>query len=124
MTMADETSTPTSLEDMRQRLEAERAEFAESIERATAEVPHERSDVTDGPGETENLVAAEHQEVTARVEALARAAITEIDAALARIDAGTYGQCTACGTAIPPERLDAMPAAAHCVTCKQQVEGR
>lgn len=126
MTMADETSTtsPSFLADMRARLVAERDEFIQSIEIATAEAPHERSDVTDGPGETENLVTAEHHEVAARVEALARASIAEIDAALARIDAGTYGQCSGCGTAIPPERLDAMPAAAHCVTCKQQVEGR
>ena len=43
----------------------------------------------------------------------------EIDAALDRIDAGTYGTCVHCGTAIPPERLEFRPHAAGCVSCQQ-----
>ena len=43
--------------------------------------------------------------------------ISEIDAALARIDAGTYGACTKCGTTIPEERLELRPFSATCVTC-------
>jgi DnaK suppressor protein len=43
--------------------------------------------------------------------------ISEIDAALARIDAGTYGSCTRCGTAIPEERLELRPFSATCVGC-------
>ena len=43
--------------------------------------------------------------------------ITEIDAALARIDAGTYGACTRCGSAIPEERLELRPFASRCVAC-------
>jgi RNA polymerase-binding transcription factor DksA len=45
--------------------------------------------------------------------------IEEIDAALARIDAGTYGTCVHCGAAIPPERLEFRPFAAACVACQQ-----
>lgn len=43
--------------------------------------------------------------------------IAQIDAALARIDAGTYGYCLACGGAISPGRLEARPAATLCITC-------
>jgi DnaK suppressor protein len=43
--------------------------------------------------------------------------VAEIDHALERIDAGTYGRCVACGTAIPDERLQAVPWAALCVPC-------
>jgi DnaK suppressor protein len=43
--------------------------------------------------------------------------ITEIDAALARIDAGTYGRCVTCGADIPEERLELRPFAGRCVTC-------
>ena len=43
--------------------------------------------------------------------------IEQIDAALARIDAGTYGACTRCGTAIPEERLELRPFTATCVAC-------
>ena len=43
--------------------------------------------------------------------------IEQIDAALARIDAGTYGACTKCGTTIPEERLELRPFSATCVAC-------
>ena len=43
--------------------------------------------------------------------------ISEIDAALARIDAGTYGRCVTCGAAIPEERLELRPFAGRCVAC-------
>jgi DnaK suppressor protein len=54
--------------------------------------------------------------------ALSRAAtllrtVEDIDAALARIDAGTYGTCVHCGCAVPAERLELRPHAAGCVTC-------
>ena len=41
----------------------------------------------------------------------------EIDAALARIEAGTYGACTKCGSQIPEERLELRPFASRCVAC-------
>jgi DnaK suppressor protein len=43
--------------------------------------------------------------------------IGEIDAALTRLDAGTYGSCTQCGAAIPEERLELRPFAGRCVAC-------
>lgn len=46
----------------------------------------------------------------------------EVLAALARLDAGTYGRCVDCGTALPDERLDARPEAARCVSCQQDLE--
>jgi RNA polymerase-binding protein DksA len=42
-----------------------------------------------------------------------------VDGALARLDAGTYGRCTTCGKPIAPERLEALPAAAHCIDCQR-----
>ncbi len=43
--------------------------------------------------------------------------LDEIDAALDRIDAGTYGSCVRCGSAIPVERLQMRPFAGTCVAC-------
>ncbi|NEK86649.1 conjugal transfer protein TraR [Blastococcus saxobsidens] len=43
--------------------------------------------------------------------------IEQIDAALARIDAGTYGRCTGCQAEIPEERLELRPFAGTCVSC-------
>jgi DnaK suppressor protein len=48
--------------------------------------------------------------------------LTGIDAALARIDAGTYGICVNCSAQIAPERLEAMPWATLCIDCKRKEE--
>ena len=55
--------------------------------------------------------------VAPRRSADLQATITEIDAALDRIAAGTYGSCVHCGSAIPVERLQMRPFAQACVTC-------
>lgn len=48
--------------------------------------------------------------------------VAEIDAAIARIDEGTYGTCAKCGAAIPEERLDAIPYAVLCLDDKRLEE--
>jgi DnaK suppressor protein len=45
-----------------------------------------------------------------------------VDAALARIKAGTYGQCVDCGVDIPAARLQAAPHAARCIACQEKTE--
>jgi DnaK suppressor protein len=45
--------------------------------------------------------------------------LAEVDAALARIEAGTYGRCTSCGRPVGSERLAALPWAAHCIECQR-----
>jgi DnaK suppressor protein len=52
------------------------------------------------------------------------AELGDIDAALERMDAGTYGQCTDCGVTIPPERLNAYPTAKRCLDCQTLAEQR
>jgi DnaK suppressor protein len=44
--------------------------------------------------------------------------LTHVEAALARLDEGTFGRCTRCGRDIAPDRLDALPWAAHCIECQ------
>ena len=45
------------------------------------------------------------------------ASLGEVDRALLRIEAGTYGFCVQCGEPIPDERLAARPSADRCVSC-------
>jgi len=45
----------------------------------------------------------------------ARARLDDVDAAVARLDAGTYGRCEVCGERIPAGRLEIRPAARRCV---------
>lgn len=50
--------------------------------------------------------------------------LAEIDAALKRIEEGTYGICTNCGKEIPVDRLEALPWATLCIDCQRGLEGR
>lgn len=43
--------------------------------------------------------------------------LAEIDRAIAKVDAGTYGLCDECGQAIAPARLEARVWSTHCVEC-------
>jgi RNA polymerase-binding transcription factor DksA len=44
--------------------------------------------------------------------------LTAIEFALAKITAGTYGKCDVCGKPIEPARLEALPQARRCMSCK------
>ncbi len=61
-------------------------------------------------------VGYERAQLTALLTA-ARRRITEVDDALSRLAAGTYGTCERCGTPIGAERLAIRPFARHCITC-------
>ena len=65
-------------------------------------------------------VTAERGEVEALAGDARRDACSEIEDALAKFDAGTYGTCESCGSAIAEARLEAMPAARLCITCASQ----
>ena len=52
----------------------------------------------------------------------ATAHLTLVDAALARLEDGTYGTCLRCASPIAPERLEALPWAAHCIACQAEID--
>ena len=45
-----------------------------------------------------------------------------VDAALARLDAGSFGVCIRCSKPIAPARLEALPWAAYCIDCQRDVD--
>jgi RNA polymerase-binding transcription factor DksA len=49
---------------------------------------------------------------------------SEVLAALARIDDGSYGRCTDCGAPVPEPRLEARPATSRCVPCQRKRDRR
>lgn len=61
-------------------------------------------------------VNAERGEAEALAAPL-REALKDVDDALGRIDAGTYGLCLRCSAPIGSDRLEAMPATRYCITC-------
>ena len=67
------------------------------------------------------------QSITERDEEFAMnehetAELGAFEAALARLDAGQYGQCQDCGATIPDARLAAYPAALRCICCQTAFE--
>jgi DnaK suppressor protein len=53
-----------------------------------------------------------------------RDTLQDVEQALERMEAGTYGLCERCGQPIGDERLEALPAARLCMTCKRQRSSR
>jgi DnaK suppressor protein len=111
------------LAEQRAELVAERAAYVEQAEslRIDAEQLAEdmepgdiQFDEESGEGDTLNV----ERERDLALSAQARAAVDEIDRALARMDAGGYGVCERCGVPIPKVRLKALPYASMCVACK------
>ena len=98
---ADETST-------RERLAGLRREFGQIVDSADT--------ATDDEHDPEGTTAYDRARTATLIEAAERH-LTEIAAARARLDAGTYGVCEVCGKPIPPERLAARPTARTCVGC-------
>jgi RNA polymerase-binding protein DksA len=98
----------------RAALEAERAVLLAEVQ---AEI--------EGPGQVtygSQAAAATHVFEQQRDIALrdkARAQLDAVDAALRRLDQGTYGRCTNCGNPIAEERLKAIPWAEHCIDCQR-----
>jgi DnaK suppressor protein len=90
-------------------LRAEAEQLAEEMEPGDTQFDEES-----GEGGTLNV----ERERDLALSAQARAAADEVDRALAKVDAGTYGTCEQCGQPIPRARLKALPAAALCVACK------
>lgn len=60
--------------------------------------------------------------VAAAVRVAAMAALADIDAALDRLERGTYGTCEQCRTAIPLERLEILPMSRLCMRCQHAAE--
>ena len=50
--------------------------------------------------------------------------LADVEAALGRVKAGTYGECVDCGEGIAPARLRAYPAATRCIDCQGALEKR
>lgn len=95
----------------------------EQLKRRRAELVGELKDIEDKlddepPKDWEDR-ASERQgdEVLESLGAHDASELRQIDAALARIEEGTYGDCAKCGSEISAERLDALPATPFCKTC-------
>ena len=107
--------------DVKEELQRRRRTILETSRRADAEIDSLRSAERDP--EFEEGAQSEHEQFTlSRLSEVQRREILQIDAALARIEAGEYGICRDCGGDIDPRRLSALPYALLCTECASQRE--
>ena len=116
-----------NLEQIKQRLEAKRAELQENIKGLTEAHPRPVGaiEASEGPQDFEDIAVdfletQQEQSLLVNQQAL----LTEVERALERIEQGTYGKCVNCGQPIPEKRLEAIPWAARDVKCEEQLEQR
>lgn len=116
--------TLAGMDDARARLTALWAESAARAEAAAAtlaELVHDRQGQNDDDEHDPEGVTLSSE--WSRLSALSDAAALElqqVDDALARVDAGTYGICAGCGRPIPDGRLEIRPFAEFCVACAEK----
>jgi DnaK suppressor protein len=114
-------------EQFRSRLLEERKRVVGAIDNIHAENPGSLADETEEAMFQDNhlgdiATATFEREMASTLEDNSTHVLGEIDAALARIEAGTFGTCQACGGPIGDERLDALPWATLCIEDKRKQE--
>jgi len=115
------------LQMMKTNLLEERGRIAsdlEALEESTAQTPKDSSgDLSSYSSHMADQGSdAMEREKAFLFASVKRRRLAELDLALERIDAGTFGICEACGNQIPLKRLERMPGASLCISCKEQEE--
>ena len=120
-------STTIDTEQLRQRMLEERQRVVDAIDNIHAENPGSIGEETEETTFQDNhlgdiATATFDREMASTLEDNSTHVLTEIDAALKRIDEGTCGVCTRCGKPISAERLEALPWATLCIDDKRKQE--
>jgi len=105
---------------MRREMTEQRAQLRREIAEQGADPDRDEVSFVDDSGFSDRSHSTqERSRLISLVEAL-RSNLAEVERALERIDAGTYGTCERCGRPIDPARLEARPWALLCIDCKQK----
>jgi DnaK suppressor protein len=120
-------STVVDTEHFRRRLQEERKRVVDAIENIHTENPGSIVDETEELTFQDNhlgdvATATFDREMASTLEDNSNHVLAEIDAALARIEKGTFGTCERCGNPIGAERLEALPWATLCIEDKRKQE--
>ncbi len=110
----------TNFSMLRSRLESERKRLVEQLEQLRASVRPIEERREGSPFGKREEEATESLELEKRLalEKRARDQMAEVEHALHKFEEGTYGRCDGCGQPIDPARLEALPQASLCLSCK------
>lgn len=107
--------TDVQLDDLRAQLQAERDDLVAQL--AALGIGEQAEEIVyDANFADSSQVTAEKGETTALAATL-QETLDAVEAALARMDEGSYGTCKRCGKQISPARLEAMPSTTRCIDC-------
>ncbi len=119
-------SIAVDTEQFRRRLLAERSRAQGALDYLHDENPGSMEDeAQEGPSDNhpgDLATITLDREIDYTLEENEERVIAAIDAALQRIENGSYGTCQACGQAIAAERLEAVPWTTQCIDCKRKEE--
>jgi DnaK suppressor protein len=104
-------------EAFRAQLTTERARLAEEVGEAI-ELPDQMTYGSQAAAASQ--VFDQQRDLALRERSLQH--LVQVDAALARLDDGTFGLCLRCGRQIAQARLEALPWAAHCIECQTAID--
>lgn len=116
------TEARTKLEEERDRLVFLRQGQGEdsALDQEQADSSGSLADYDQHPGDQGTETFERTKDLAVREQIDAR--LADIDHALQRIDAGTYGKCDICRRDIEPDRLDARPSARYCLRHQREVD--
>ncbi len=117
----------TTFEQLRSRLESEKKRLLEELTQLEASARPTEVRREGSPFGKREEEATESLELEKRLalEKQVKSHLAEIEHALRKFDEGTYGLCDSCGQPIGQNRLEALPQASLCVTCKaRNAKGR
>jgi DnaK suppressor protein len=109
-------------ERYRQLLEAQLAELVGHGERTVHALVDDAGDEIPDP--SDRATVEEERSGSLRLADRDRKLLGKVREALARLDAGTFGQCARCAGPIGDARLRARPVTDLCIECKTELEGR
>ncbi|MDH3958141.1 MAG: TraR/DksA family transcriptional regulator [Actinomycetota bacterium] len=118
--------TTEELTGFRVALEADIVRLREELNMGEADMAELIADTGDGAGDDQADAGSKtlEREQEMSVTANARELLDQSTHAMVRLQAGTYGVCEGCASAIPAPRLRAFPRATLCIACKQAEERR
>ena len=118
--------TADELAEVRTDLERELAGLRSDYDRALADITRLQQSSNDGAGDDQADAGSKtfEREQELSIANNRRDLMVQMERAMERLEAGTYGRCESCGEAIPKARLQAFPGATLCVRCKQREERR
>ena len=93
----------------------------EELSRSLTRTQAERQETDFGRDEADRATASMSREMTFQQKAQDRGLLMLVEAALGRVNNGTFGECLNCGQEISAKRLTAVPWSRYCITCQELI---